>query len=128
MAPHAGSNGGRPPCDPTGSYPQMCNLYSITRSQEAMRRLFRVKRDLTRNLPILPGICPDTMAPVVCIASDGERELTMMRWGFPSPPNLSKAPVTNVRNLKFAILEAENRVALSRSGDVIQRASSACER
>jgi putative SOS response-associated peptidase YedK len=90
----------------------MCNLYSITRSQEAMRRLFRVKRDLTRNLPILPGIFPDTMAPVVCIASDGERELTMMRWGFPSPPNLSKAPVANVRNLKFAILArmAENRV------------------
>jgi hypothetical protein len=24
----------------------MCNLYSITRSQDAMRRLFRIKRDV----------------------------------------------------------------------------------
>ncbi len=24
----------------------------------------------------------------------------MMRWGFPPPPNLGKAPVTNVRNVK----------------------------
>ena len=30
---------------------------------------------------------------------DGERELTMMRWGFPPPPNLGTRPVTNVRNL-----------------------------
>ena len=34
--------------------PPMCNLYSITRSQDAMRRLFRVGRDLTGNLPLLP--------------------------------------------------------------------------
>ena len=43
----------------------MCNLYSITRGQEAMRRLFRVTRDLTGNLPALPAVYPDTMAPVV---------------------------------------------------------------
>jgi hypothetical protein len=29
----------------------VCNLYSITRSQEAMRRLFKVSRDLTGNFP-----------------------------------------------------------------------------
>jgi putative SOS response-associated peptidase YedK len=28
------------------------------------------------------------------------RELTMMRWGFPPPPNLGTRPVTNVRNVK----------------------------
>lgn len=36
----------------------MCNLYSITRSprsQEAMRRLFKVRRDLAGNLPLLPA-------------------------------------------------------------------------
>jgi pimeloyl-ACP methyl ester carboxylesterase len=32
-----------------GSFPEMCNLYSITRTQEAMRRLFRIKRDLLGN-------------------------------------------------------------------------------
>jgi putative SOS response-associated peptidase YedK len=78
----------------------MCNLYSITRGQEAMRRLFRVKRDLTGNLPPLSAIYPDMMAPIVRTARDGERELILMRWGFPPPPNLGKAPVTNVRNLK----------------------------
>ena len=39
----------------------MSNLYSITHSQEAMRRLFRVGHDLTSNLPPLPAVYPDTM-------------------------------------------------------------------
>jgi putative SOS response-associated peptidase YedK len=78
----------------------MCNLYSITRGQEAIRRAFRVMRDRAGNLPSLPAIFPDTLAPVVRTARDGERELTMMRWGFPPPPNLGTAPVTSVRNLK----------------------------
>src|SRR5580704_16122436 len=78
----------------------MCNLYSIPRTQEAMRRLFRVHRDLLGNFPGLPGVFPDTMAPIVHTALDGERELSLMRWGFPPPPNLGNAPVTNVRNLK----------------------------
>jgi putative SOS response-associated peptidase YedK len=63
-------------------------LTGITRSQEAMRRAFRVMRDWTGNLASLPAVFPDTMAPIVRNARDGERELTMMRWGFPPPPNL----------------------------------------
>jgi putative SOS response-associated peptidase YedK len=38
------------------------------------------------------------MTPIVRTAPDDERELVMMRWGFPPPPNAGKAPVTNVRN------------------------------
>jgi putative SOS response-associated peptidase YedK len=57
-------------------------------------------RDLTGNLPPLPGIFPDTMAPVVRTAEDGVRELALMRWGFPPPPSIGKQPVTNVRNVK----------------------------
>jgi len=48
----------------------------------------------------LPGICPDGLAPIIRTDRDGERELTMMRWGFPPPPNLGTRPVTNVRNVK----------------------------
>ncbi len=48
----------------------MCNLYSITRNQGAIRRLFQVTRDLTDNLPALPAVYPDTMAPVVRVARD----------------------------------------------------------
>ena len=77
----------------------MCNLYSITHGQEAIRRLFRVTRDLTGNLPALPAVYPNTMAPVVRVTRDGERELTMMRWGFPPPPNRGTLPVTNMRNV-----------------------------
>lgn len=58
----------------------MCNLYSLTRSQEEMTRLARAKRDMTGNLPLLPGIYPDTLAPVVRTAEDGVRELALMRW------------------------------------------------
>jgi putative SOS response-associated peptidase YedK len=61
----------------------MCNLYSVTSNQEAIRQLFGVARDLTGNLPPLPGIYPDYMAPVVR-DRDGERTLQMMRWGMPS--------------------------------------------
>jgi len=78
----------------------MCNLYSITRSQEAIRHLFRVMRDRSGNLPALPSVYPNTMAPVIHSARDGKRELSMMRWGFPPPPNLGKAPFTNVRNVQ----------------------------
>jgi putative SOS response-associated peptidase YedK len=78
----------------------MCNLYSITKSQEAIRRLFAAAHDTAGNLPPIPDVFPDTMAPVVRNTKDGARELTMMRWGFPPPPNLGTRPVTNVRNTK----------------------------
>lgn len=77
----------------------MCNLYSITRSQEAVRRLFASARDLTGNLPPLPAVYPDSTAPIVRVA-DGERQLEMMRWGMPGPPAFGGAPVTNIRNTK----------------------------
>ena len=75
----------------------MCNLYSITRGQEAMRRLFAAARDLTGNLAPLPDVFPDQLAPIVSIAG-GERQLEMMRWGMPGPPQYGGAPVTNIRN------------------------------
>jgi hypothetical protein len=103
----------------TGSFSQMCNLYSITRSQEAMRRAFRVMRDWTGNLASLPAVFPDTLAPIVRTARDGKRELSMMRGGFPPPPNLGTAPVTNVRNLKSPYwrgwLKAESSRAAKRA-------------
>src|SRR6266478_3704370 len=76
----------------------MCNLYSIITNQEAMRRLFRVNYHRVGNLPSLPGIFPDQLAPVVRVDKDGEGALEMMRWGFPPPPKLGTRPVTNVRN------------------------------
>lgn len=77
----------------------MCNLYSMTKNQDAIRRLFNIRRDITGNLPSLPGIFPDNFAPVVRM-NEGERELTLMRWGMPSPPQYPGPPITNIRNTK----------------------------
>jgi putative SOS response-associated peptidase YedK len=77
----------------------MCNLYSITKNQDAIRQLFRVTQDVTGNLPPLPSVFPDVIAPAIR-SSAGERELTMMRWGMPAPPQFGGAPVTNIRNTK----------------------------
>ena len=76
----------------------MCNLYSMNRSQEALRRLFHIRRDASGNVPALPAIHPDAMAPVVRADRNGGRELIQMRWGFPPPPKFGGPPVTNVRN------------------------------
>lgn len=80
----------------------MCNLYSLILGQAAIRAFTQAMQDTTGNMPVLPGIFPDMMAPVVYVTRDGDRELAMMRWGFPSPPNVGGRPVTNVRNLKSA--------------------------
>lgn len=76
----------------------MCNLYSMTKTQEAIRRIVQAMRDETGNLPSLPAIFPDQLAPVVRTAPDGVRELAMMRWGMPCPPKFGSQPVTYVRN------------------------------
>src|ERR1700722_8000712 len=82
----------------------MCNLYSETSNQEAIRDLVGAFDDLVGNLPIYPGIFPDKLAPVVRNAPGGKRELTLLRWGMPSPPEYLKPGqidpgVTNIRNV-----------------------------
>jgi len=61
----------------------MCNLYALTKGQQAIRELARAAFDQTGNLPALPGIYPDYPAPIVRQV-DGERALVMARWGMPS--------------------------------------------
>ena len=75
----------------------MCNLYSLTKSQDAIRRLFRVTKDSAGNMPSLPGIFPNYLAPVVR-AADGGRELVMMYWGMPNPPQIGGYS-TNIRHV-----------------------------
>src|ERR1700738_5570830 len=82
----------------------MCNLYSVTKGQQAIRELAGAMRDRTGNLPPLYGIFPDYSAPIVRNQPEG-RELMMARWGMPSPVfalqgQKSDPGVTNVRNVK----------------------------
>ena len=82
----------------------MCNLYSMTKSQKAIRALAKVLRDKAGNLPSLSGIFPDYPAPIVRNSPEG-RELVMARWGMPSPAFALKGRnadggVTNIRKVK----------------------------
>jgi putative SOS response-associated peptidase YedK len=45
------------------------------KGQAAIRDWFRARHDRTGNLPVLPGIFPDQMAPIVRTGADGEHEL-----------------------------------------------------
>lgn len=80
----------------------MCNLYSLTAGQAAIRQLADAMSDKTGNLAAMPGIYPDYAAPIVRQTQDG-RELALARWGMPSPAfalagkTVDKG-VTNVRN------------------------------
>ena len=80
----------------------MCNLYSMTRSREAILRLFRVSDNRAGEIKPQPSIFPAYTAPVVRTAADGERELVSMSWGFVLLQT-GKAPrrVTNVRDDKI---------------------------
>jgi putative SOS response-associated peptidase YedK len=80
----------------------MCNLYTVTKGQATIRELTEAMTDNTGNLPPLPGIFPDYAAPIVRNQPAG-RELTMARWGMPSPAFALKGRnsdpgVTNIRN------------------------------
>lgn len=80
----------------------MCNLYSMTRSVDAMRRLFARFDAPETNLAPQPGIFPDYTAPIIRNEGAGQC-LAMARWGLPSPKfalegKKTDPGVTNVRN------------------------------
>jgi putative SOS response-associated peptidase YedK len=82
----------------------VCNLYSLTKSQDAIRRITGAMRDTTGNLPPLPGIFLDYEAPIIRTGENGVRELVKARWGMPSPTFALKGKkvdkgVTNIRNV-----------------------------
>lgn len=80
----------------------MCNLYSLSKGQQAIRKITDAMTDRTGNLPPLPGIFPDYPAPIVRNQPEG-RELAMARWGMPTPPSRltgkrTDPGWTNIRN------------------------------
>ena len=89
----------------------MCNLYSQTKSQDAMRHVFddmvevdEAFEDETGNLPAQTGIWPDYAAPIIRHGPQGGWRLTKARWGMPTPETFLKGKrtdpgVTNIRNV-----------------------------
>jgi hypothetical protein len=49
----------------------MRNLYSIDIGQRAIRDIAKAMRDVTGNMPSLPGVFPDYFAPIVRNTPDG---------------------------------------------------------
>lgn len=80
----------------------MCNLTSITKTQDAMRSLFRVTKDRTGNLPSMPAVFPGDPAPIVRMA-EGERERATAGWGMPSRVFALKGRATDpgMTNVRF---------------------------
>lgn len=104
----------------------MCNLYSMTKNVEAVRRLFRVSHNRAASFEPLPAIFPGHTAPVVRVASDGEREIVPMSWGFVLPqPGKAPRRVTNTRNDK--VLDSRFWLQSFRERRCLVPASSFCE-
>lgn len=84
----------------------VCNLYNITTSQDAIREWTRAMRDIMGNLEPSVDIYPNTPGPVVRNAADGQRELTRLLWGMPTPAERVKGKAdygtTNIRNPQYA--------------------------
>jgi putative SOS response-associated peptidase YedK len=94
----------------------VCNLYSMTKNVDAIRRLFGALNSHVGNLPSMPGIFPDYPAPVVRNAPTG-REIAMARWGMPS----SSKALMDATKKRAGKLEAKGKTVdfkeLLRMGD-----------
>lgn len=81
------------------NFDAMCNLYSNTRSRDAIRALFRISDNRAYAFEPMSAIFPKSVAPVVRMTHDRERELVPMTWGFPLlRKGYAPKPVTNVRD------------------------------
>ena len=80
----------------------MCNLYSMTRPRDAVLKFFDISDNRATAFAPSDAIFPGYEAPVIRLAADGERELSVMNWGFLRLEK-GKAPrrVTNTRDDKI---------------------------
>jgi putative SOS response-associated peptidase YedK len=80
----------------------MRNLYSMTANRSAIINLFNVADNRAAAIDPQPAIFPGNDAPVVRISEDGDRELSLLSWGFVLNMK-DRAPkrVTNVRDDKL---------------------------
>jgi putative SOS response-associated peptidase YedK len=77
----------------------MCNLYSQTRSRDEVRNLFHVSDNRAYAFEPMPAIFPKSVAPIIRVTEDGEREMAPATWGFPLlKQGYAPKPVTNVRD------------------------------
>ncbi|GGG29564.1 SOS response-associated peptidase [Chelatococcus composti] len=83
----------------------MCNLYNVRSNREAILDLSRGMVDRSSWNEPSRDIYPGTLAPIVRVGADGQREMVMATWGMPTPPERIRGNydpgVTNIRNPDF---------------------------
>jgi putative SOS response-associated peptidase YedK len=93
----------------------MCNLFSVTKDQSAIRNLFRVSHDRVGNLPTQPAIFPDQMAPIVRVGPDGKRELVALG-------NARASTIWRRADHEHPQRQEPGLAALAREGESLRRA------
>ena len=94
----------------------MCNLYSVTKGQAAIRDLFTVTHDRAGNLPSLPAIFPDQMAAIAfCEYADTKPRRTPIWFALAEDRPLFAfagvwTPWHGVRGPKSAPVEGEHEL------------------
>ncbi|RYG87420.1 MAG: SOS response-associated peptidase, partial [Alphaproteobacteria bacterium] len=83
----------------------MCNLFSISKHQQAIIQMADAMTPEVGNLPPMPGIFPDYPAPIIRNSAGGLRELAMARWGMPS----SKKAIFDAATKRADKLRAKGR-------------------
>lgn len=94
----------------------MCNLYSQTKSQDAMRRVFVDMledeiEDVTGNLPSQPGIYPDYPTPIrtewTSVRKLKEGEMTAELFGFLTCPANAEVGAVHPKAMPVILTEPE---------------------
>jgi putative SOS response-associated peptidase YedK len=80
----------------------VCNLYNVTTTRDAVLQFTKAFHDKVGwNEPSF-DVYPNTLAPIVRVGEDGQREIARTTWGMPTPPAYIKGNydpgVTNIRN------------------------------
>lgn len=83
----------------------MCNLYNVTTTREAVMQFTKAFSDKAGWNEASLNVNPNTLAPIVRIGEDGQREIVRATWGMPTPPVYLKTKnydpgVTNIRETK----------------------------
>jgi putative SOS response-associated peptidase YedK len=83
----------------------MCNLYNMVTNAQAMIELGFLWEKAQPNFPPLYGIYPDYFAPIIREVEEGERRVSLARWGLPSlkdaPTEKPNRGTTNIRHPWF---------------------------
>jgi hypothetical protein len=99
------------------------NSHRVCDLREAMHRLFRVKRDLTGNFRSLPGVFPDTMAPVVRTRAGWRARADADALGLSAAAKSRDGSGDERAQSEIAVLArlAQSRIALSCASNLFLR-------